>query len=175
MKLMNPEWIQWSSHSCKIAFYGPYPHSTALHSSWLLFHGIPWTLGQLIQMPYLELNTQKLIIFSTYIALYFCAKLCLLQQLLWPRLKVVQLYGDNDKHLEHSLMCSFSKTAVLGSPLGAVTSRAVDFWPGLQYQEQTSEPIRKQLAPLITLIPLLHQWASLAWRLVLWPKMSTVI
>lgn len=162
MKLMNPEWIQWPSHSCKKAFHGPYPHSTALHSFWLFFHGIPWTLGQLIQRPYLELNTQKLIIFSTYIALYFCAKLCPLQQLLWPRPRVVQIYGDNDKYLECNLMCSFSKTAVLGSRLGAVTSWAMEFGQvyntrsELPLVEQTSEPIRKQLDTLVTLIPLLH-------------------
>lgn len=132
MNPKNPEWIHWPSHSCKMVFYGPYPHSTALHSSWLLFHGIPWTLGQeLIQMPYLELNAQKSIIFSTYIALYLCAKLCPLQQLLQPRPRIVQICGDNDKHLERSLMCSFGKTAVLGSLLGSVTTRAMDFWPGL--------------------------------------------
>lgn len=79
-------------------------------------------------MPYLELNAQKSVIFSTYIALYLCAKLCPLLQLLQPRPRIVQVCGDNHKHLERSLMCSFGKTAVLGSLLGSVTSRAMDFW-----------------------------------------------
>lgn len=55
-----------------------------------------------------------------------------------PRLRATTTYGYKHKHLEGSLTTwSYSKTKLVGSPLGPMNSPVMSFLPGLQYYIQT--------------------------------------
>lgn len=60
---------------------------------------------------------------------------CGKKTLLWPKLKVAQVYGYKHRYLEGTLTAwSFGKITIARSTLGSLASPAMDFWIRLQFR-----------------------------------------
>lgn len=91
------------------------------------------------------------------------------KRLLWWRLRSGIIYGYKDECLEdRSTTGEFSKSTVVGStraqdlPSSGLLARlTVSVFP----VDQVSNTIRNRLVTPILVMPLLHQWAYLAWHI----------
>lgn len=130
-----------------------------LHSFCTSGHS-PWALQKAGQLSCLWLNTQQSLVLSTLASVGLCSHHCPLQrEASLPEVDTSLTWGHKHGSLEGNLIgtsCPFSKMSAVTSPLGSMKSLGSLMWGRTQIQSMWAISSGTE-------VPLLCQWARLAW------------